>query len=80
MNDDDKIAITNDFKTLCQTLLNADQTMFHDFLFNDNLFKRICQRVRNKNEVKIIRDLSSLLVFFVEILYLCEVINFRTSD
>ena len=70
MDDDDKVATTNDSKTLCQTLLNVDQTVPHDSLFNDDLFRRVCQRVRNKNEARVIRDLSPLLVPSAEILYL----------
>jgi len=70
MDDDDKVATTKECKALCQTLLNADQTVPHDSLFNDDLFKRVCQRVRNKNEARVIRDLSPLLVPSAEILYL----------
>ena len=70
MDDDDKISTTNDSMTLCRTLLNANQTVPHDSLFNDGLFKRVCQRVRNKNEARVIRDLSPLLVPSAEILYL----------
>ncbi len=75
MDDDDKVATTKECKALCQTLLNTDQTVPHDSLFNDDLFKRVCQRVRNKNEARIVRDLSSLLVPFAEILYLREATN-----
>ena len=77
MDDDDKMASTNECKALCQTLLNADQTVPHDSLFNDDLFKRVCQRVRNKNEARVIRDLSPLLVLSAEILYLRGAINFE---
>lgn len=75
MHDDDKMITTKECKTLCQTLLNANQTVSHDSLFNDDLFKRVCQRVCNKNEVRIICDLSSLLVLFIEILYLRKATN-----
>ena len=75
MNDDDKMTTTIECKTLCQTLLNANQTVSYDSLFNDDLFERVCQRVRNKIEVRVIRDLSSLLVPFAEILYLREATN-----
>ncbi|MCJ1305243.1 hypothetical protein MMC08_008057 [Hypocenomyce scalaris] len=75
MDDDDKVATTKECKALCQTLLNADQTVPHDSLFNDDLFKRVCQRVRNKNEPRVIRDLSPLLVPSAEILYLRGVTN-----
>jgi len=70
MDDDDKVATTKECKALCQNLLNTDQTVPHDSLFNDDLFKRVCQRVRNKNEARVVRDLSPLLVPSAEILYL----------
>ena len=70
MDDDDRVATTKECKALCQTLLNADQIVPHDSLFNDDLFKRVCQRVRNKNEARVVRDLSPLLVPSAEILYL----------
>ncbi len=60
MDDDDKVVSTKECKALCQTLLNADQTVPQDSLFNDDLFKRVCQRIRNKNEARIIRDLKPL--------------------
>ena len=69
MDDEDKVAATKECKALCQTLLNADQIEPHDSLFNDDLFKRVCQRVRNKNEARVVRDLSPLLVPSAEILY-----------
>lgn len=70
MDDDDKVTTTGECKALRQTLLIADQTVPYDSLFNDNLFKRVCQRVRNKNEARVIRDLSPLLVPSAEILFL----------
>ncbi|KAI9836144.1 MAG: hypothetical protein M1837_003453 [Sclerophora amabilis] len=69
MDDDDKVATTSASKTLCQNLLDADQAVPSDSLFNDDLFKRICQRVRNRNEARVIRDLSPLLVPSAEILH-----------
>ena len=49
--------------------------MPHNSLFNDNIFKRVYQRVRNKNEARVIRDLSPLLVPSTEILYFNGAIN-----
>ena len=50
MDDDDKVATTKECKALCQTLFNTNQKVPHDSLFNDDIFRRVCQRVRNKNE------------------------------
>lgn len=70
MDDDDKVAPSEDCKSMCQDLLDADQAVPEDSLFNDSLFKRVCQRVRNKNEARVIRDLTPLLVPSAEICYL----------
>ena len=75
MDDEDKVATMKECKALCQTLLDADQIVPHDSLFNDDLFKRVCQRIRNKNEARVFRDLSHLLVPSAEILYLCGATN-----
>lgn len=45
MDDDDKVATTKECKALCQTLLNTNQKVPHDSLFNDDIFRRVCQRV-----------------------------------
>lgn len=77
MDDDDEVATTNESKALCQTLFNTDQTVPHDSLFNNDLFRRIYQRVRNKNQAKVIRDLSLLLASSAEILYLRGATHFE---
>lgn len=69
MDDDDEVVATDASKILCQTLLDIEQKVPQDSLFNDVLFRRICQRVRNRNEARVIRDLSPLLVPSAEILF-----------
>ncbi|KAL8714472.1 MAG: hypothetical protein Q9225_006577 [Loekoesia sp. 1 TL-2023] len=61
MDDDDKVATTNESKILCQPLLNADQTVPPDsptMTFSGGYVKGV------------IRDLTPLLVPSAEILYL----------
>ena len=70
MDDDDEVAPHQGCKSMCQTLLQTDQVVPQDSLFNDSLIKRVCQRVRNKNEARVTRDLTPLLVPSAEILYL----------
>jgi len=77
MDDDDEVVTTDACKLLCQALLDTEQTVPQDSLFNDDLFKRICQRVRNKNEARVIRDLSPLLVPSAEILYVRGAIHLK---
>ncbi len=47
IDDDNK---GEDMKTLCKNLLERDQTLPQDSLFGDDLFKKTCEKVRNKNE------------------------------
>ena len=61
---------TDECKTLCKTLLNTEQTIPQDSLFNDDVFERICQSIQNRNEARVVRDLTPLLVPSAEILYL----------
>lgn len=49
-------------KALCKTLLDKDQTIPQDSLFRDDLFKRTCEKVRNRNELMVIQDITRLIV------------------
>jgi len=39
-----------DMKILCKNLLERDKTLPQDSLFRDDLFKKTCEKVRNRNE------------------------------
>jgi len=52
-------AASND---LCQTLLHLEQTHPQDSLFRDDLFNATCQKIRNRNETMVIRDIGLLIV------------------
>ena len=60
--------ITDACRTLCKSLLETEQPLPLDSLFRDDRFERTCERLRNENEAKVIRDISSLLVPSVEVL------------
>jgi len=45
-------------KTLYQTLLDSKQTAPTDSLFRDDQFKKTCQKIRNRNEARVIQDIS----------------------
>jgi hypothetical protein len=66
--DEPDSGITNKSKEMYQILLNTDQTIPKNSLFRDDLFKLICRKIYNKNEIRIIRDISLLIVFSAEIL------------
>jgi hypothetical protein len=60
--------ITNTCRALCKSLLAAEQPLPPDSLFRDDRFEKTCERLRNENEAKVIRDISPLLVPSVEVL------------
>lgn len=43
-------------------LLYSEQTVPQDSLFRDNLFDNTCEKIRNRNEAMVIRDIGSLIV------------------
>lgn len=65
---DDDDDIPENMKTLCKNLLETNQTLFKDSLFRDDLFKKTCEKIRNRNESMVIRDIDSLIVSFAQTL------------
>ena len=49
-------------KTLCKTLLERDQTVPQDSLFRDDMFKKTCEKVGNRNEAIVVQDVTRLIV------------------
>ncbi|MCJ1333147.1 hypothetical protein MMC10_009841 [Thelotrema lepadinum] len=58
-DDDDIPESTQD---LCRTLLAKDQTIPRDSLFSDDLFKKTCRKIEDRNEAIIIQDITRLIV------------------
>ncbi len=59
IDDDNK---GENMKTLCNDLLERDQTVPQDSLFCDDMFKKICEKVRNRNEAMVVQDITRLIV------------------
>ena len=51
VDDDNK---GENMKILCKTLLERDQALRQDSLFRDDLFKKTCEKIRNRNEAMVI--------------------------
>ncbi|KAL7903006.1 hypothetical protein HDV63DRAFT_362827 [Trichoderma sp. SZMC 28014] len=62
------VTITQTSEENCLHLLDARQTIPSDSLFCDELFEETCEMIRNKNEARIIRDISQLIVPSPEVL------------
>ncbi|KAF5537316.1 hypothetical protein FPHYL_12762 [Fusarium phyllophilum] len=57
-----ELGITDESKSLCRTLLEKEQQTPKDSLFRDDIFEITCQKVKDRNEVRIIRDITPLIV------------------
>jgi hypothetical protein len=49
-------------KTNYQILLNTEQTVPNESLFQDKLFKALYEKMRNRNEAMVIQDITQLIV------------------
>lgn len=54
--------ITEDDELLCQRLLNTVQTIPQDTLFRDDLFNVTCRKIKQRNQARMIEDVSPLIV------------------
>ncbi|KAG8425870.1 hypothetical protein J3459_008661 [Metarhizium acridum] len=54
--------IISSSKSLLKTLLIAQQTIPADSLFRDDIFEAACPKIHNKNEARVIQDISRLIV------------------
>ncbi|KAK4148755.1 hypothetical protein C8A00DRAFT_47474 [Chaetomidium leptoderma] len=49
-------------QTLCRSLLEKTPPVPADTLFRDDVFETTCQKIHNKNEARVIQDISRLIV------------------
>lgn len=54
--------ITDASKELCNTLLHQQQDTPENSLFRDDIFEASCSKIQGRNEVRVIQDISRLLV------------------
>ncbi|KAF1956398.1 hypothetical protein CC80DRAFT_563232 [Byssothecium circinans] len=65
------LEITTKSKESFLKLLDAKQTVPKDSLFHDDGFKGTCQKIQDRNETRVIRDISLLIVPSAETLATC---------
>lgn len=68
--------IEND-ELLCQKLLITIQIIFQNTFFRDNLFNVTCRKIQEQNEVRMIKNVSSLIASSVEVLATYDVIELK---
>ncbi|KAF2866025.1 hypothetical protein BDV95DRAFT_585652 [Massariosphaeria phaeospora] len=63
--------ITSTSKVRCGTLLEKEQDVPKESLFRDDLFELTCRKIRNRNEARVVRDISLLIAPSAETLATC---------
>jgi hypothetical protein len=66
--DESSLGITDRSKNDIRTLLDAEQEVPKNSLFRDDLFKTTCRKIQDRNETRVIRDISLLIVPSAEVL------------
>lgn len=56
------LGITDTNKTLCRTLLGHKQPIPQNSLFRDDIFESTLRMMENKNDARVIRDITPLIV------------------
>lgn len=57
-----ELGITDTSRSLCQTLFEKKQTVPRETLFRDDLFDKTCKKIHNRNEARVVRDITRLIV------------------
>ena len=66
--DKSDLGITDTSKNICRILLEKDQTVPRDSLFRDDIFEKTCRKIQDRNEAKVVQDITRLIVPSAEIL------------
>lgn len=56
------LRLTDVSKVLCQKMLNTEQQIPKDSLFEDDLFESTCEDIANRNQARVIQDICRLIV------------------
>ena len=56
------LGITDTSRTWCKTLLNSEQAVPIESLFRDDIFEKTCVKIQDRNEARVIQDISRLIV------------------
>lgn len=54
--------VPENIKSLCQELLESDQAVPQDPLFNNDIFTVACQKIADRNEARVVQDAARLIV------------------
>jgi hypothetical protein len=60
--DKSDLGITDTSKSLCRILLEKEQTVPQDSLFRDDVFNKACRKIQDRNEARVVQDITRLIV------------------
>ncbi|KUJ06351.1 uncharacterized protein LY89DRAFT_703031 [Mollisia scopiformis] len=60
--DKSDLGITDASKSLCRNLLEKKQTVPQDSLFRDDVFEKACRKIQDRNEARVVQDITRLIV------------------
>jgi hypothetical protein len=60
--DKSDLGITDASKSLCRNLLEKKQTIPQDSLFRDDVFEKACRKIQDRNEARVVQDITRLIV------------------
>lgn len=60
--EDSLLGLTNASSIMCQSLLETNQPILNEGIFRDGQFQKACRKILNKNEARVIQDVSRHLV------------------
>jgi hypothetical protein len=60
--DKSDLGITDASKSLCRILLEKEQTVPRDSLFRNDVFDRACRKIQDRNEARVVQDITRLIV------------------
>lgn len=60
--DKSDLGIADASKSLCRRLLESEQDVPKDSLFRNDLFEKTCRKIQDRNEARVIQDISRLIV------------------
>lgn len=73
------LGITDKSKEICQGLLNSAQTVDLDSIFSNSRFYKACENLQDRNEARVIQDITRLIVPSAETLALYSTENLATN-
>jgi len=57
-----ELGITEASKILCQTIFKKEQIVPQESLFRDDIFDKTCEKIQDRNEARVVQDITRLIV------------------